>query len=172
VGGVVIRESASVTPLQLPDIQGKGKAIATNEQAALSLLDLQKPKKQSTTDRYILQRRTPVTQDVTLDTSTRPSAQLEDDTSANVVRDIPSPTNAETGANTESSNSEADTEILEVTEERGDDVSNTIALVEITIELDEGQAGSDPGNTLKSQPPPDGDQAGSNPGQSHVDLVG
>ncbi|GKD10055.1 hypothetical protein Tco_1189740 [Tanacetum coccineum] len=49
-------------------------------------------------------------------------------------------------------------------------VSNTVALEERTIELDEGQAGSDPGNTLESRPPPDEDQAGSNPGQSHVAL--
>ncbi|GKD70470.1 hypothetical protein Tco_1324560, partial [Tanacetum coccineum] len=43
---------------------------------------------------------------------------------------------------------------------------------ERTIELDEGQVGSDPGNTLESRPPPDEDQAGSNPGQSHVALAG
>nr|GFA64496.1 hypothetical protein [Tanacetum cinerariifolium] len=46
-----------------------------------------------------------------------------------------------------------------------------------TSELDTGQAGSDPGKTLESRPPPDDDkmakdQAGSNPGKSHVALAG
>ncbi|GKG52619.1 hypothetical protein Tco_0549731, partial [Tanacetum coccineum] len=78
-----------------------------------------------------------------------------DDTSANVVRDTPSPTDAETGADTEKSNSEGDTEILNVAEEQGEDVSNTVALEERTVELDEGQAGSDPGKTPESQPLPE-----------------
>ncbi|GJT68084.1 hypothetical protein Tco_1019564 [Tanacetum coccineum] len=117
--------------------EGKGKGIATDEQVAHSLLELQKPKKQSTTDQYIFQRRIPVTQDA----PTGPSAQPQDDTSKNVVRDTPSPADAETGADTEKSNSE--------------------------VELDEGQAGSDPGNTLESPPSPDEDQAGSNPRQRH-----
>ncbi|GKG57749.1 hypothetical protein Tco_0587347, partial [Tanacetum coccineum] len=47
-----------------------GKGIATDEQAAQSLLDMQKPKNKSTTDQYIFQRRILVTQD----TSTGPSA--------------------------------------------------------------------------------------------------
>ncbi|GJZ35183.1 hypothetical protein Tco_0581000 [Tanacetum coccineum] len=72
----------------------------------------------------------------------------QDDTSANVVRDTPSPANAETGVDTENSNSEGDTEILNVDEER------------------------DPGNTLEYRPLPDEDQAGSNPGQRHVALAG
>ncbi|GJR00948.1 hypothetical protein Tco_0523932 [Tanacetum coccineum] len=71
-----------------------------------------------------------------------------DDTSVNVVRDTPSPADAKTGADTENSNKER------------------------TIELNEGQAGSEPGNTLESRPPPDEDQAGSNPGQRHVALAG
>ncbi|GJR42721.1 hypothetical protein Tco_1310824 [Tanacetum coccineum] len=61
--------------------------------------------------------------------------------------------------------------------ERGENVSNTVALEERTIELDEGQARSDPGKTPESQPPPkrvlmEEYQAGSNPGQSHVVLAG
>ncbi|GJR20116.1 hypothetical protein Tco_0968643 [Tanacetum coccineum] len=91
-----------------------------------------------------------------------------DDTSANIVRDTPSPPDAETGAEAEMSNSEGDTKILNV----GKDVSNTMDLEERTVALDEGQAGSDPGNTLESRPPPDEDQAGSNPGPSHVALAG
>ncbi|GKA85374.1 retrovirus-related pol polyprotein from transposon TNT 1-94, partial [Tanacetum coccineum] len=139
VGGVAIREPTSGVTRILPVVKGKGKGIATDEQAAQSLLELQKPKKQSTTDQYIFQRRVPATHDVT----TEPSAQPEDDTSANVVRDTPSPVDVETGVDTEKSNSEADTETMNVDEER------------------------DPVNTLESRPPPDEDQAGSNPGQSH-----
>ncbi|GJW03349.1 hypothetical protein Tco_1562205 [Tanacetum coccineum] len=60
---------------------------------------------------------------VTQDESTRPSAQPQDDTFTNMVYDTPSPADAETG----------------------EDVSNMVALEERTVELDEGQAGSDPG---------------------------
>ncbi|GJR70435.1 hypothetical protein Tco_0016500 [Tanacetum coccineum] len=119
---------------QLPIVEGKGKGIVTNEQAAQSLLDLQKPKKKSTTDQYIFQRRTPATEDA----STGPSAQPQDDTSANVFCDTLCPADVETGAGTEKSNSEGDTEILNVAEEQGEDVSNTVALEERTVELDEG----------------------------------
>ncbi|GKB86942.1 hypothetical protein Tco_0959214 [Tanacetum coccineum] len=168
VGGVAIREPASGITQKLHVVEGKGKGIATDEQAAQSLLELQKPKKQSTADQYIFQRRIPVTQDA----STGPSAQPQDDTSANVVCDTPSPADSETGADTEKSNSEGDTEILNVDEERGENVSNTVALEERTIELDEGQAGSDLGKTPESRPPLKEDQAGSNPGQSHVVLAG
>ncbi|GKB34120.1 hypothetical protein Tco_0879062 [Tanacetum coccineum] len=172
-GGVAIREPVPWITRQLPVVEGKGKGIATDEQAAQSLLDLQKPKKQSTTDQYIFQRRILVTQYAT----TGPSAQPQDDTSANVVLDTPSPADAETGADTEKSNSEGDTEILNVVEEQGEDVSNMVALEERTVELDEGQVGSDPGKTPESRPPPEHvhmekDQAESNPGQSHVVLAG
>ncbi|GKA88737.1 hypothetical protein Tco_0810501 [Tanacetum coccineum] len=81
------------------------------------------------------ERRTLVTEEA----STRPLAQPEDDTSANIVRDTPSPPDAEIGK---------------------------------TVELDEGRAGSGPDNTLESRPPPDEDQAGSNPRLSHVALAG
>nr|GEU49293.1 hypothetical protein [Tanacetum cinerariifolium] len=104
---VAFCKPASGVTRSLPIVEGKGKGIATNEQAALSLLDLQKPKKK--------------------------------------IRDTPSPIDAKTGAVTENSNSEGDTEIL--------------------------NAGSDPGNTLESRPPPDEDRVGSNPGQRHVALA-
>ncbi|GJV79197.1 hypothetical protein Tco_1515067 [Tanacetum coccineum] len=72
---------------------------------------------------------------VTQDTSTGPFTQPHDDTSANVVRDTSSPADAETGAD-----------------------------MERTVELNEGQAGSDPGKTPESRPPLEEDHAGSNPG--------
>ncbi|GKA70517.1 hypothetical protein Tco_0776656 [Tanacetum coccineum] len=88
---------------------------------------------------------------VTEEASTRPSAQHEDDTSANVIHDTPSPADAKIGADKEKS---------------------YMTLEERTVELDESQVGSDPGNTLESRPPPDKDQAGSDPEQSHVALAG
>ncbi|GKB01487.1 hypothetical protein Tco_0829531 [Tanacetum coccineum] len=53
VGVVAICEPVSGITRQLLVVEGKGKGIATDEEEAQSLLDLQKPKKQSTTDEYI-----------------------------------------------------------------------------------------------------------------------
>ncbi|GJY39909.1 retrovirus-related pol polyprotein from transposon TNT 1-94 [Tanacetum coccineum] len=88
--------------------------------------------------------RAPVTEEAFDGPLTRP----EDDTSANIVRDTPSHPVAETCAEAEMSN------------------------MERTTKLDEGQAGSDPGNTLEYRPQPDEDQARSNPRPSHVALAG
>ncbi|GJZ06244.1 hypothetical protein Tco_0540037, partial [Tanacetum coccineum] len=153
VGEVAICEPTSCVTRSLLVVEGKGKGIATDEQATLSLLDLQKPKEKSIADQYIIQRRIPVNQDAT----TGPSKQPQDDTSANVVRDTLSPRDAKTGADTKNSNSEGDTEILNVNEERGENVSNTVALKERTVKLDKGQTGSDPGNTLEYRPLQDED---------------
>nr|GEY65334.1 hypothetical protein [Tanacetum cinerariifolium] len=117
--------------------------------------------------------RTPVTHNA----STRPSTQPQDDTSANVAHDTSSPIDSindtKTTANMEKFTSKADTKILNVDEEHGEEVSNMMALKERTIELDEGQAGSDLGMTPKSQPSPERElmeenQARSDRGQSHV----
>ncbi|GJV13861.1 hypothetical protein Tco_1355402 [Tanacetum coccineum] len=124
----------------LPVVEGKGKAIATEEQAAQSLLALHTPKRRSTTDQFIFQRRTPATEEA----STRPSAQPRDDTSANIVHDFPSPADAKTGADTDKTNSRGDTEILQIGEEQGEDVDNQANLEEKTAKLDQGQAGSNP----------------------------
>nr|GEU36168.1 hypothetical protein [Tanacetum cinerariifolium] len=107
---------------------------------------------------------------MTKEALTRPLAQPEDDTSANIVRDTPSPPDAKSSAEAEMFDSEGGTEILNVGEEQGEDVTNTLALDEITIKLDEGQAGSDPDNTLEPRPSLDKDQARSNPEPSHVFL--
>ncbi|GJX00047.1 hypothetical protein Tco_0183960 [Tanacetum coccineum] len=103
-------------PRKLHVVKGKGKSITTDEQRA------------------------PVTEEA----STRPLTQPEDDTSANVVCNTPSPADAETGADTDRTNSEGDIEILNVNEDRGENVSNIVALEERTVELDEDQARSDP----------------------------
>ncbi|GKG20386.1 hypothetical protein Tco_0380187, partial [Tanacetum coccineum] len=100
-----------------------------------------------------------------------------DDTSANIVRESPSPADAETSADTNKTNSRGDTEILQIGEEQGDDVANVVNLKEKTVEIDEGQAGSDPGKTPESRPPPeqvfmDEDHAGPDPGESRVALAG
>ncbi|GKC31209.1 hypothetical protein Tco_1038503 [Tanacetum coccineum] len=94
-------------------VEGKGKAIATEEQVAQSLLALHTSKRRSTTNQFIFQRRTVATEEA----STGPSAQPQDDTSANIVRDSPSPADAETGFDTDKTNSGGDTEILQIGEE-------------------------------------------------------
>ncbi|GJR09755.1 hypothetical protein Tco_0792407 [Tanacetum coccineum] len=173
VGGVAIQEHVVEATRPLPVVEGKGKAIVIEEQAAQSLLALHTPNRRSTTDQFIFQRRTPATEEA----STGPSAQPQDDTSANVVRDSPSPVDAETGADTDKTNSGGNTEILQIGEEQGDDVTNMVNLEEKTDELDQGHTGSDPGKTPESRPPPeqvfmDEDQAGPDPGVSHVALAG
>ncbi|GJY93136.1 retrovirus-related pol polyprotein from transposon TNT 1-94 [Tanacetum coccineum] len=122
-----------------------GKAIATEEKATQSLLALHTPKRRSTMDQFILQRRTLATEEA----SSGPSAQPQDDTSANIVRDSPSLVDTKTRAESDKTNSG----------------------VEKTTEMDQDQAGSDPGESLKSQPQPeqvhmDKDQAGPDPGIS------
>nr|GEU60303.1 hypothetical protein [Tanacetum cinerariifolium] len=149
--GVAIREPVAKATRPLPVVEGKGKAITTKEQAAQSLLAPHTPKRRSTTDQFILQRQTPATEEA----STRTSTQPQDDTSTNIVYETPS---------------SADAEI-------GEYVDNKVNLEERTAELDEGQAGSDPGKTLESRPPPDDDkmdedQVGSDPVKSHVALAG
>ncbi|GJS29395.1 hypothetical protein Tco_0490015 [Tanacetum coccineum] len=149
VGGVAIRKQVEEATQQLPVIEGKGKAITTDEQAAQSLLALHTLKRRSTTDQFIFQRRTPATEDA----STGPSTQPRDDASANIVRGSLSLADAKTGADTDITTSIANTEVL-----YAEDVQ-------------------DPGKTPESQPPPehehmDEDQAGPNPGQSHEALAG
>ncbi|GKA23519.1 hypothetical protein Tco_0709552 [Tanacetum coccineum] len=111
-------------------------------------------------DQFIFQRRTPATKEASIG----PSAQPHDDTSANIVRDSPSPMDAETGVNTDKTNSGGDTEILQIGEEQGDDVANMVNLEEKTIEIDEGQAGSDPGESRVAL-------AGQNPEPTHEEFM-
>ncbi|GJZ26698.1 hypothetical protein Tco_0570951 [Tanacetum coccineum] len=133
---------------------------------------LHTPKRRSTINQFILQRRTPTTKEA----STGPSAQPLDDTSANIIRDSPSPANAETGARSDKTSSGGDTEIVQITEELGEDVEKQENVEEKTVELGQDQAGSDPGETLESRPQPEQvhmeeDQAGPDPGISRVALA-
>nr|GEV01571.1 putative ribonuclease H-like domain-containing protein [Tanacetum cinerariifolium] len=77
---VTIPEPLAEATRPLPVVKGKGKAIATEEQAAQSLLALHTPKK-SITDQFILQRRTPAMKEG----STGPSAQPQDNASVEVI---------------------------------------------------------------------------------------
>ncbi|GKA89628.1 hypothetical protein Tco_0811440 [Tanacetum coccineum] len=135
VGGVAIREPIAEATRPLPVVKGKGNAIATEEQATQSLLALHTPKRRSTTDQFIFQNQTPATKEE----STGPFAQPQDDIFANIVRDTPSPTDAEISADTDKTNSGGDTEILQIGEEQGEDVANMVNLEEKTTEIDEGQ---------------------------------
>ncbi|GJZ50094.1 hypothetical protein Tco_0604284 [Tanacetum coccineum] len=62
----------------------------------------------------------------TEEASNGPSAQPQDDTSANIVCDTPSPVDAETGAESDKTNSGGDTEILQISEEQGEDMDNQL----------------------------------------------
>ncbi|GJS61991.1 hypothetical protein Tco_0656775 [Tanacetum coccineum] len=173
VGSVAIREPVAEATRPLPVVEGKGKAITTNELVAQSLLALHIPKRRSTTDQFIFQRRTPATKEASIG----PSAQPQDDTSANIVHDSPSPADAETGADTDRTNSGGDTEILQFGDEQGDDVTEEVNLEDKTAEIDEGQVGSDPAKTPESRRLPDDNkmdenQAGPDPGESPVARVG
>ncbi|GKE88005.1 hypothetical protein Tco_1565480, partial [Tanacetum coccineum] len=114
---------------------------------------------------------------VTEEASTGPSAQPQDDTSTNIVRDSLSSADAETGAGSDKTNSRCDTKVLQITDELGEDVDEQLNLEEKTAELNQDQAGSDLGKTHESRPPPeqvlmDEDQAGPDPGISRVALAG
>ncbi|GJR38074.1 retrovirus-related pol polyprotein from transposon TNT 1-94 [Tanacetum coccineum] len=173
VGGVAIQEPVAEAIRPLLVIEGKGKAIVTEEQTAQSLLTLHTPNRRSTTDQFILQRRTSATEEA----STGPSSQPQDDTSASIVRNSPSSADAETKAESDKTNSGGDTEILQIAEELGEDVTNQVNIEEKTTELDQDQVGSDPGESLESRPQPeqvhiDEDQAGPDLGISRVALAG
>nr|GEV28258.1 hypothetical protein [Tanacetum cinerariifolium] len=139
VGGVAIREHVAEATQPLPVLEGKGKAIVTKEQAAHSLLALHTPKRRSTTDQFIFQRQTSAIKA----SSTGPSAQAQDDTSANIIYDSPFPVDVEIGVASKKTNSVGDTEILQINEEQGKDVDEQVNLKEKTDELDQGRAGSD-----------------------------
>nr|GEU61555.1 hypothetical protein [Tanacetum cinerariifolium] len=82
--------------------------------------------------------------------STEPSTQAQDNTFANIVRDLPSPADAETCAASEKTNNGGDTEILQINKEKGKDVDKQVNLKEKTDKLDKGQARSDPEDPISS----------------------
>nr|GEW31561.1 retrovirus-related Pol polyprotein from transposon TNT 1-94 [Tanacetum cinerariifolium] len=152
---LIHQEPVAKATRPLPVVEGKGKAIETEEQVAHSLLAPHTRKRRSTTNQFVLQRRTPVTEEA----STGPSTQAQDDTSVNIVRDSPSPADAktETDAAFEKTNSGGDTEILQFDEEQGKDVDDQVV-------IDEDQAGSDPRKRR-------GDLAGPEPEPTHDEFM-
>ncbi|GJZ26637.1 retrovirus-related pol polyprotein from transposon TNT 1-94 [Tanacetum coccineum] len=136
----------------LPMIEGKGKAIATNEQAAQSLLALYTPKRRSTTNQFIFQRRTPATKEA----STGPSTQPHDDASANIVHESPSPADTETEENTAGIDEG----------QAGSDPGKTPESRPLLDDdkMDENQAGPDPGESRVAL-------AGPNPEPTHDDFI-
>ncbi|GJV03000.1 hypothetical protein Tco_1336569 [Tanacetum coccineum] len=153
-------------------VEGNGKAINTKEQAWL-ILPSPALTQRGEHHNQLYPRRTPTTEEA----STRPSTQPLDDTYANIIRDSPSSADAETGARSDKTSSGGDTEIVQVTEELGEDVEKQEKVEEKTMELDQDQAGSDPGETLESRPQPEQvymeeDQAGPDHGISRVALGG
>nr|GEW35038.1 integrase, catalytic region, zinc finger, CCHC-type, peptidase aspartic, catalytic [Tanacetum cinerariifolium] len=101
------------------------------------------------------ERQIPVTEEA----STGPFTHPEDDTSANMVGDTPSPTDAKTGAETDKINSEGDTKILNIGEEQGEDVAD-----KERAHIKEDQAGTDPGQSYVALARPD-------PERMHDDFV-
>ncbi|GJV81148.1 hypothetical protein Tco_1517018 [Tanacetum coccineum] len=87
--GVTIREPVSETTSKLHEVVGKGKVVVTEEQVAHSLIDLSKKKR--TTDQFILVR----CDQTSLDSTTGPSSQPEDDTSEKVIHESSSTLDSE-----------------------------------------------------------------------------
>nr|GEX79402.1 hypothetical protein [Tanacetum cinerariifolium] len=128
---VVFREPDSGRRQPLPEVQGKGKEKVIEEQVAHTLIDLNTPKKKSTTDQCIFQRRTLKTAK-----PTGPSTHHEDE----------KVTFADVETNTE--------ELLAHTEKSGEEVSNTMVLGTESGRHDEKQGGPDPGNSDEYRPLP------------------
>nr|GEW04381.1 hypothetical protein [Tanacetum cinerariifolium] len=95
---------------------------------------------------------------------------------ANIVHEPSSPVDAETGVDTDKTNSGGDIEIRQIDEDQGKDVNDQVNLEEKIVELDQGHVGSDPGKTHESRPQPEKefikeDQAGPDPKLSAYEHV-
>ncbi|GKB51420.1 hypothetical protein Tco_0902173, partial [Tanacetum coccineum] len=146
VGGVSIRDLVSETTPKLPEVEGKEKAIVTEEQVAHSLVDLSKKKR--TTDQFILVRRDQTPHDST----TGPSSQPEDDTSEKVIHESSS-----------TSDSERTKSETEVATPKGDKYQG---------ELDSSTITSGVSIPVSDPEPMKEDQTGSDSGKLHVSLAG
>ncbi|GJY57066.1 hypothetical protein Tco_0456181 [Tanacetum coccineum] len=127
---VVIREPESGKFQPLPKVQGKGKKKVGEEKAAQVLLNLQTPMKQSPTNQFIFQRRTPL--------PTEPSGR-EESSSLYIELGL-------TGSEMKS-NDDVSPEINHEAQDEGQARPNPGKQVE-------GQAGSNPGDAADSQPQP------------------
>ncbi|GJX91415.1 hypothetical protein Tco_0344741 [Tanacetum coccineum] len=124
---VVFRETDTGKYQPLPEVEGKGKEKVGAEQAARVLLNLQTPKKKSSTEQYIFQRRTSA--------PTEPSGH---DESSSLY--------AELGLT--ESDTESDKEVPPVVKSGAPDEGQAGPNPGIQ---DEGQAGPNPGNDTVSQ---------------------
>ncbi|GJT32899.1 hypothetical protein Tco_0923318 [Tanacetum coccineum] len=122
VGGVSIRDPVSETTPKLPEVEGKGKAIVTEEQVAHSLVDLSKKKR--TTDQFILVRRDQAPHDST----TGPSSQPEDDTSKKVIHESSSTSNSERTESEEQTESEIEAVAPKGDKDQGEVDSSTVTV--------------------------------------------
>nr|GEW97353.1 hypothetical protein [Tanacetum cinerariifolium] len=145
-GGLVGKRCKPKSPLNLvdefADDGGKGKEKIIDEQLAHTLLDLNTLKKKSTTDQYILQKRTPESAEPTI-----PSLQPKDEgitiTNSELECDeIVTPVNKKKDA----SNKEI-TKINAGVQDEGQARSNP-------GKQDKGQAGLNPGNVVEFQSQP------------------
>nr|GEW34278.1 uncharacterized mitochondrial protein AtMg00810-like [Tanacetum cinerariifolium] len=98
--------------------------------------------------------------------STGPSAQPYNNASANIVYESSSLIDSETGADSDKPTSGDDTKILHIDEDQGKDVDNQVNLEEKTVELDQGQTGSDPGLGVSRM-----DLVGPNPKPTHEEFM-
>ncbi|GJR97072.1 hypothetical protein Tco_0269246 [Tanacetum coccineum] len=144
--GVAIQEPVAEALRPLPVVEGKGKAIVSEEQAAQSLLSLHTPKRRSTIDQFIFQRRTLATDEA----STGPSTQPQDDTFAYIISDSLSPADAETCDRSDKTSSGSDTEIVQITKELGEDVEK-----QENVHMKEDQARPDHGISRMALAGPD-----------------
>ncbi|GKD65143.1 hypothetical protein Tco_1307251 [Tanacetum coccineum] len=150
-------EPAQPEPEPEPEHQGKGEeydmehviqmsreSFQAQSQAHVGSVAIREPVAEATRPLPVVEGKGKAINPATEEASTGPSTQPQDDTSANIVRDSLSPTNAETGAESGKTNSGGNTEILQIAKEPGEDVDMQVNLEEKTVELEQDQAGPDP----------------------------
>ncbi|GKF03704.1 retrovirus-related pol polyprotein from transposon TNT 1-94, partial [Tanacetum coccineum] len=126
---VVIREPNSGRIQPLLELQGKGKEMVAEEQAAHNLFTLQTPKPKNLADQFIFQRRTPI--------PTEPSKHA----------DSPS-LDAELALTDSETESEEEVHVIKAGDQDEGHAGPNPG------EQDEGQAGSNPSDAAESQPQP------------------
>nr|GEV53642.1 ribonuclease H-like domain-containing protein [Tanacetum cinerariifolium] len=128
-----VKEKSSKTTPPLKAGKGKIVRVHTSSQAHAGGVAIREPVVEATRPRSVVEGK---------EASIGPFAQAQDDTSVNIVRDSPSPTDAETesGVASEKTNSRGDTVILQFDEEQRKDVDDQVV-------MDEDQAGSNLGKS-------------------------
>ncbi|GJS37005.1 monodehydroascorbate reductase [Tanacetum coccineum] len=150
-------EPAHSKPEPEPELQGDDEDLEMERAIQMSLESFQAQSQAPVGGVVISEPVTETTRPLPVieEASTGPFTQPLDDTSTNIVRGSPTSIDAETSAKSDKTNSGGDTEVLQITDEVGEDVEKQVDDEEKTVELDEDQAGSDPDETHESQPPPE-----------------